>query len=375
MVPPGQREAGGRPAVAGSADRTLGHDPLAGSRGRRSPAVDVLCAGTVFLDIIFTGLPSPPEVGTEVWAEGMGSCPGGAANIAVALSRLGMRTALAAPFGADVYGDFCWQLLDEQEGIDLSASRRFPGWHSPVTISMAYARDRALVTHGHAPPVPFDDFVGIPPPCRAVVTSLGGEPAEWPLLARGDGALVFADVGWDPSQAWSAETLRQLDDVDAFLPNAVEAMAYTQTDTPEAALAELAERVPVAVVTMGAAGAIGIDAATSQTARVPALVTDALDPTGAGDVFVAAFVTGSLAGWPLEMRLRFAALCSGLSVRHFGGSQSAPGWADLVTWWTGVKDVDPDLTATYGFLSDVMPEGGLKSVSRATATIGLRTGR
>jgi hypothetical protein len=46
-----------------------------------------------------------------------------------------------------------------------------------------------------------------------------------------------------------------------------------------------------------------------------------------------------------------------------------------VTWWTGVKDVDAELTATYGFLSEVMPEGGLKSVSRATATIGLRTGR
>ncbi|MGH8824199.1 MAG: carbohydrate kinase family protein [Jiangellaceae bacterium] len=375
MAAPGQGEARSRPAVAGTADRTLGHDPLAGSRGRRSPTVDVLCAGTVFLDIIFTGLPTPPEVGTEVWAEGMGSCPGGVANIAVALSRLGLRTALAAPFGADVYGDFCWQLLDEQEGIDLSASRRFPGWHSPVTISMAYARDRAMVTHGHPPPVPFDDFVGIPPPCRAVVTSLGNEPAEWPLLARRDGAMVFADVGWDPSQAWAAETLRQLDDVDAFLPNAVEAMAYTQTDSPEAALTALAERVSLAVVTMGAAGAIATDAGTGETARVPALATDSLDPTGAGDVFVAAFVTGSLAGWPLEMRLRFAALCAGLSVRHFGGSQSAPGWADLVTWWAGVKDEDDELTATYGFLTDVMPEGAPKSVSRATATIGLRTGR
>lgn len=367
--------AAGRPAVSDMAERTLGHDPLAGSRGRRSPAVDVLCAGTVFLDIIFTDLPTVPEVGTEVWAEGMGSSPGGVANIAVALSRLGLRTALASPFGADVYGDFCWQLLDEQEGIDLSTSRRFPGWHSPVTISMAYARDRALVTHGHPPPVPLDEFIGTPPPCRAVVTSLGEEPAEWPVLARREGALVFADVGWDPSEAWSTETLRRLDDVDAFLPNAIEAMAYTRTDSPESALSVLSRWVPTAVVTLGSSGAIATDAETGETVRVDALDTESLDPTGAGDVFVAGFVTGTLAGWPLETRLRFAALCAGLSVQHFGGSQSAPGWADLVTWWAGLKADQHELTSTYGFLADVMPEGGLKSVSRATATIGLRSGR
>jgi sugar/nucleoside kinase (ribokinase family) len=291
----------------------------------------------------------------------------------VALSRLGLRTALASPFGADVYGDFCWQLLDEQEGIDLSISRRFPGWHSPVTISMAYARDRALVTHAHPPPVPMDEFIGTPPPCRAVVTSLDEQPAEWPLLARREGALVFADVGWDPSQAWSEDTLRRLEGVDAFLPNAVEAMAYTRTDSPESALKVLAKWVPTAVVTLGASGAIGVDGETGETVRVQALATDSLDPTGAGDVFLAAFVTGTLAGWPLEIRLRFASLCAGLSVRHFGGSLSSPGWADLVDWWTSVEGDEPRLTSTYAFLTDVMPEGGLKSGSRATATIGLRS--
>jgi sugar/nucleoside kinase (ribokinase family) len=72
---------------------------------------DVVLSGTVFLDIIFTGLPRPPAPGTEVWAEGLGSCPGGIANLAVALSRLGLRTALAAAIGEDVYGDFCWEVL------------------------------------------------------------------------------------------------------------------------------------------------------------------------------------------------------------------------------------------------------------------------
>ncbi|HEU4542326.1 MAG TPA: carbohydrate kinase family protein [Jiangellaceae bacterium] len=368
-------EGVGRPALADDADRTLGHDPLAESRTPTSPGRDVLCAGLVFLDIIFTGLPSPPTLGREIWSEGMGSCPGGVANVAVALSRLGLRTTLAAPFGADAYGDFCWQILEEEEGIDLSRSRRFRGWHSPVTISMAYERDRALVTHGHPSPIPFDEFIGTPPACRAVVRSLEEEPEVWPNLAREAGAQVFADVGWDPSGNWSRDTLRQLAEVDAFLPNSVEAMAYTRTDSADRALSALAEQVPIAVITLGPDGAIAADQTTGESVRVPGLATDALDPTGAGDVFVAAFTTGTLAGWPLEYRLRFAVLCAGLSVRHFGGSLSAPGWADIATWWTESGSVHADLAKAYGFLTDLLPAGAVKPVTRAPATIGLRPDR
>jgi sugar/nucleoside kinase (ribokinase family) len=75
------------------------------------PHFDVIMQGTVFFDIVLTGLPALPTQGTELLAEGMGSCPGGIANLAVAASRLGLRTALAAVFGDDVYGDFLWRTL------------------------------------------------------------------------------------------------------------------------------------------------------------------------------------------------------------------------------------------------------------------------
>ena len=68
--------------------------------------VDVFVAGTVFLDIVFTGMAAPPTTGHELWTEGMGSSPGGVANLAVSCSRLGLSTSLAAAFGGDVYGDF-----------------------------------------------------------------------------------------------------------------------------------------------------------------------------------------------------------------------------------------------------------------------------
>ena len=132
--------------------------------------------------------------------------------------------------------------------------------------------------------------------------------------------LLFHDTGWDQDEKWSPSILDQLESFHAFLPNSVEAMAYTHTDDPHDALHALAERVPVAVVTCGGQGAIAIDSTTSEQEWVPALPVNAHDPTGAGDVFGAAFVLGTLDEWPLRQRLAFANLCAALSVQYVGGS-------------------------------------------------------
>ncbi|WP_461030301.1 PfkB family carbohydrate kinase, partial [Streptomyces sparsus] len=155
-------------------------DPLAAVRTPQDPPWDVYLTGTVFLDIVFTGLDSAPVRGTETWARGMGSSPGGVANMATALARLGLRTSLAAAFGDDMYGSYCWDALAEGEGIDLSLSRTVPGWHSPVTVSMAYEGERTMVSHGHEAPPPEEPAVDEPPPSRAAVASLTpGEPQPW----------------------------------------------------------------------------------------------------------------------------------------------------------------------------------------------------
>jgi sugar/nucleoside kinase (ribokinase family) len=357
-------------------------DPLAAQRRPESPEFDVFVYGTVFLDIVFTGLESMPSAGTEVWAEGMGSCPGGIANLAIATSRLGLRTSLAAAFGDDDYADFCWRTLAEQEGVDLSRSRRFKQWHSPVTVSMAVERDRSMVTHGHHAPMSATEMIGPPPQSRAVIVHLTppersdeDEQSSWVQLAHADGALVFADVGWDSSGRWSVDLLEQLSICHAFLPNADEAMAYTRTDTPRDALYALADLVPLAVITNGADGAMAIDGTTGEEAHVPALRVPALDPTGAGDVFGAGMVLGTLSGWSLEHRLAFAGICSALTVQQFGGSLAAPGWGDIADWWHAVRDAGSEgayrssVLRRYGFLDELVPTLPVGAVRRAAATI------
>jgi sugar/nucleoside kinase (ribokinase family) len=177
----------------------------------------------------------------------------------------------------------------------------------------------------------------------------------WALQMRAAGALVFADVGWDPTGAWSGDVLDRLDDIDVFIPNAVEAMSYTGTATPGQALAKLADRCPVVVVKCGAAGAIAVDSATGEQATAPALPVTALDPTGAGDVFAAGFTYGTLAGWSLDQRIRFANLCAGLSVRHYSGSLGAPCWGEIATFGES-SEVPAEILADYAFLVPYIPE-------------------
>jgi sugar/nucleoside kinase (ribokinase family) len=333
---------------------------------------DLFVSGTVFFDVVFTGIGSLPALGTELQADGMGSCPGGIANLAIAASRLGVRTALSAAFGDDVYGDFCWSTLTSQEGVDLSHSRRFADWHSPVTISMVVDRDRAMITHQH--PVPSGDLPVSVPSARAGFAHLDADPRSWYSTAAASGMLLFADTGWD--EKWSPSVLEQLEHFHGFLPNSVEAMAYTHTDDPHDALHALADRVPVAVVTCGGQGALAIDSTTGEQEWVPSLPVNAHDPTGAGDVFGAAFVLGTLRRWPLRQRLAFSNLCAALSVQYVGGSLAAPGWGDIIDWLARTKAKAADgsthaeeLLAAYGFISDVLPESGRLWVRRARATI------
>jgi sugar/nucleoside kinase (ribokinase family) len=315
--------------------------------------LDVRLAGTVFMDLVFSGLTSRPGLGTEIHTEGLGSSPGGVANLAVALARLDLGVGLIAAFADDLYGHYLWRTLGEQEGVDLSGSRRVDGWATPLTVSLAYERERSMITYEQPSPLAIDRLLAAPGPARSFFTYVDDRQMPWLPAIRRTGATIFADVGWDPSERWSTQVLDNLAMVDVFMPNAVEAMAYTRTATPEAALEILADLVPVAVVKCGRDGALACSRATAERVREAGIAIEALDPTGAGDVFGAGLVLGTLERWPLAERVRFANLCAALSCRFYGGSLSAPCWNEIASWCRELDD-DPAAPAAlkrrYQFL-------------------------
>lgn len=321
--------------------------------------------GDVFVDLVFTGLPSAPQPGTEIFAERMGMLPGGIATLAVACARLGLRTALAAGFGDDAYGAWIRTALAE-EGVDLGRSRVVPQ-PSNVTVCLGYDGDRAMVTRGYDLPIAADELIGQPPSARAVITDLGADRGAhtWWRAAAAEGADVYADIGWDATGAWDRARLEPLRECAAFTPNETEAIRYTGAADAHEALEKLIEIVPFAVITRGPNGAIARDRRTGETAESSGIAVAHMDPTGAGDVFTAALVYARLQEWPLQRVLDFAVLCASLSVTEIGGAFAAPGWLELSDWFVNADD---DLFKRYSFIPSVIPPTEHAPVRRAAET-------
>jgi sugar/nucleoside kinase (ribokinase family) len=130
-------------------------------------------------------------------------------------------------------------------------------------------------------------------------------------------------VSVDPA---SAEFLREAG-ADNFLrltrgaailfPNAEEAAILAGSDDPETQCARLAALYPLVVVKRGAEGCEA--AAGAKRWRVAAPKVDAIDTTGAGDAFVAAFLAARLDGADIEAGLEAAAAASALASTIVGG--------------------------------------------------------
>lgn len=288
----------------------------------------LLAVGQLFLDLVYAELPGPLAAGREIWTPAFGSGPGGIANQAIAAARLGAPTAVAAIVGDDPFSALCLDALTG-DGVDTAACRRVPGWRLPVTTSIAHADDRAMVTGGTpASGTPLTD----PPAALTAIADLGADPGAWVQPAAAAGTAVTATIGWDVTGSWDPQALTLLPSCAAFLPNLAEATAYTRQDDPERAARALAELVPLAVVTLGADGVLAVDAADGSVVRRPRVAVSAVDATGAGDVFCAAFTIAGIPEWTLPERLDFAALVAAITVGSVGGAATAPVASALVPW-------------------------------------------
>lgn len=290
---------------------------------------DVVVGGTVFCDLVFSGL-ALPAPGAEVYAERFALTPGGVANRAVAAARLGAPTAMLASVGPDIFGARVVELLEQESCLDLRWLRRSTTVHTALTVAVADEHERSFITYQEPGAGVPGAWPGPLPAARTCHIGLGVEEVPgWVARMRAAGTTVVAGVGWDPTHVWSPTVLDRLAEVDVFVPNEIEALRYTGTETIEAAAAALAERVATVVITRGRAGALAVDSASGQRLSIPAVEVTVADPTGAGDVFVAALMAAGAHGWDLVTRVRFAALAASLSVRGLGGALSAPRAGDI----------------------------------------------
>jgi ribokinase len=115
------------------------------------------------------------------------------------------------------------------------------------------------------------------------------------------------------------------------LPNEGEALRLTGAADAETAARTLAGGARIAVVKLGAAGALAAERDRS-VVRATARPIEAVDTTGAGDSFDAGFLAARLDGRPVDEALAYAVACGSLSTRAPGGTEGQATRDEVEAW-------------------------------------------
>ena len=284
---------------------------------------DVLMFGGYFCDLIITGLPELPRLGLDLFGTGMGLHAGGTFNTVRALHRLGMRVGWVCDFGDDLFSQFVLSEI-HQEGVDTSLFRyhdRPVRWFS---LAFSFAGDRGFISYID-PVEPYDRIpyvLDYKPGCILLGSlEYGPEMMELVDAARRVGALVYMDCQATPATLKTPGVVETLRSIDAFLPNASEAVQITGAANVEQAADILSAMIPLVVIKLGPEGAL----ARTKDCKFysPALDVEVVDTTGAGDCFNAGFLYSHLRDQPVEISLRAGNICGGLSTTT-SGTGAAP---------------------------------------------------
>ena len=299
---------------------------------RRALDPRVLCAGILVGDLFVPPLPRLPAAGellvTDDFLMGAGGC---AANVAVVLSKLGVRSRVVGKVGRDSFGDFVTAALLEY-GIDVSFIGRSQTMGTAKTvIAPVVGEDRRYIhTVGANADLTDRDFAGRGLLSGIDAVYLGGYlvlPGLHPAAVAGlfeaahrAGARTLLDVVLPGDANTSMDDLRSiLPSVDFFLPNGDEAARLTgEQDPAHQAACFIDAGAHTVIITMGGDGLLVRSA--SDTRHVAAESVDVVDGSGAGDAFAAGLIVGILERWPLERSLAFASAAGALACTALGCS-------------------------------------------------------
>ena len=283
--------------------------------------MSVVVVGSANLDLVYRApIPAPGET---VLATGRTSNPGGkGANQAVAAARAGADTAFVGALGDD---DAAGVLLTALGGAGVrSVVRRVPGPSGSALIVVDDAGENAIVVD----PGANGRLDGLDADQRAAVRAADVVllQLEIPVAtvvdaareAHAAGAVVVLNAA--PAQSLPDALLA---DVDLLVVNEHEAAALGGAGTAERAVDALLERVPAAVVTLGARGAL-VAARDAAPTTVPGHRVTAVDTTGAGDTFCGTLVAALAAGDTLVGAVELATAAAALSVQRVGAVPSIP---------------------------------------------------
>ena len=300
--------------------RDAGRAPL-WPGGQRAAPIDVLGIGQTSGDrVCVLGRLPPPGGKAELsgYREGAG---GQIATAALACARLGLRTAYVGAVGDDEAGKAALAPL-RQAAVDVAGvvRRRATASRSAVVVVDSHG-ERIVLAH-REPGLrlrPADlERSRIEAARLLLLDAEDPEAATWAArIARGAGVPVVLDA--DRPAAGLQELL---DNVDFPIVSRGFAETFSRDRWLSEGLRELAAGARLAAVTLGSEGCVA--RVGDRVIAWPAFAVEALDTTGAGDVFHAGFAWALLGGAGAEDALRTAGAAAAMACRSIGAQAGLP---------------------------------------------------
>jgi len=290
--------------------------------------IDVLCAGLAVINFpvypVDEGLFTRELTNVGPFAMLTG---GDAANQAVVLSCLGAKADLASRRGDDVFGQILAETL-EGYGVSTGGVAVDKG-RATALCAMMIKSDGQRHFCAHKGALDYFCFgdIDLSRLARARIASIGGlcalrgldrdGAARFCRAAKERDVITVVDTKGDQEGMRDIVLRDILPHTDYFFPSYDEA-AYLSGENDPAQIAAVFLRLGAGHVgiKLGAAGCFFTDGADAFS--LPAFPAQVVDTTGAGDNFMAGFITGLLHDWDPRACCRFGLAAGAISVSQIG---------------------------------------------------------
>lgn len=289
--------------------------------------MDLAAIGDLNIDIITEPIARMPKKDQQLVIDKLGVYQGGStANCAASASMLGLKTSFIGRVGDDANGRW---LKDVMKGCGVKCHLTLDKKESTgVTFAMTFKDGtRSFISYrGTNARLCEKDIKARFLPARHVHRAgyfhtelLMGKPtAEIFKIAREKGAQTSLDIGWDYF-GWTKKRregiFEVLKETDIFFVNGDELRMLTGVQDLKKAATTLLQHGPsIIAIHQGKKGSTIITK--DKVVHTPAFKVKATNPTGAGDVYNAAFIYSQLKEWRVKKSALFANAAAALHIRR-----------------------------------------------------------
>src|SRR5215468_8346038 len=299
----------------------------------------IIVLGDINVDILGT-VEHCPQPGDDCLASHLEMHLGGvAANCAIAFSRWALQTRLVGCVGQDEFGTFLKRMLREHgpslQWVQTTSAAMTGILYISVTPDgqRTFFGSRGANMLVRKPPRPHVLFH------RAAALHLPGYNFLNPITEatarylhkslRDRGALLSLDVGPEPSRVIPRKILQLASQVDIFFANRAEALSLTQERDPRNAMRSILNAgAKNVVLKLGKDGCLIFHEGAIE--EVPPFPVNAVDSTGAGDAFVAAFLQARLRGWTQREAALVASAAGAAAAKIVGAGENLPHLREII---------------------------------------------